>query len=202
MISTTIMRRLAVSGLVAGAALLASVAQAAWQLDPNRSHVTATVTEITGDNQQIPHEHALRRMEGSISADGTLRLPVRLNQTDLLDSLGNLPPWMASLTETRLVTVVTRLPPERINSLAVGESTVETLTLSTDSGGEQRQEQLPVRFTREASDRVRATNAEPVSLDGRVLMNNQTVRSILSLMGYQRIGDEVPVVLDALLVDR
>ncbi|WP_295040088.1 hypothetical protein [Salinicola sp.] len=189
-------------GLAAGLALSCGLAQAAWQLNPVQSRVTATVTEITSGGESITHEHALRRMEGQISADGTLKLPIRLNQTDVLDRLGDLPPWMSSLTNTTLVTVVTHLPPERINSLAVGQSTVEILTLRTDSNGEQRQEKLPVRFTREAADVVRARNAEPVSLDGRELMKNQTVRSILSLMGYQQIGDEVPVELDAVLVDR
>ena len=76
------------------------------------------------------------------------------------------------------------------------------LKLRTDANGEQRQERLPVRFTREAEDRVRVRNAEPVSLDGKQLMKNGTVRTILSLLGYQQIGDEVPVTLDALLVDR
>lgn len=197
-----IIRRVMGIGLAAGLALSCGLAQAAWQLDPNQSRVTATVTEITSGGESITHEHALRRMEGQISADGTLKLPIRLNQTDVLDRLGNLPPWMSSLTNTTLVTVVTHLPPERINSLAVGQSTVEILTLRTDSNGEQRQEKLPVRFTREATDIVRARNAEPVSLDGRELMKNQTVRSILSLMGYQQIGDEVPVELNAVLVDR
>lgn len=197
-----IIRRVMGIGLAAGLALSCGLAQAAWQLDPNQSRVTATVTEITSGGESITHEHALRHMEGQISADGTLKLPIRLNQTDVLDRLGNLPPWMSSLTNTTLVTVVTHLPPERINSLAVGQSTVEILTLRTDSNGEQRQEKLPVRFTREATDVVRARNAEPVSLDGRELMKNQTVRSILSLMGYQQIGDEVPVELNAVLVDR
>lgn len=197
-----IIRRVMGIGLAAGLAMSCGLAQAAWQLDPNQSRVTATVTEITSGGESITHEHALRRMEGQISADGTLKLPIRLNQTDVLDRLGNLPPWMSSLTNTTLVTVVTHLPPERINSLAVGQSTVEILTLRTDSNGEQRQEKLPVRFTREAADVVRARNAEPVSLDGRELMKNQTVRSILSLMGYQQIGDEVPVELNAVLVDR
>lgn len=202
MSSNTIIRRIAGIGLAAGLVTFCGLAQAAWQLDPNQSRVTATVTEITSGGESITHEHSLRRMEGQISADGTLKLPVRLNQTDVLDRLGELPPWMSSLTNTTLVTVVTQLPPERINSLKVGQSTVEILTLRTDSNGEQRQEKLPVRFTRESEDVVRARNAEPVSLDGKALMQNQNVRSILSLMGYQQIGDDVPVELNAVLVDR
>jgi len=202
MSSKAIIRRLTGVGLVVGLAAFSTLSRAAWQLDPDQSRVTATVTEITSGNESVPHEHSLRRMEGQISPDGTLKLPIRLNQTDVLDRLGDLPPWMSSLANTTLVTVVTQLPPERINSLGVGDSTVETLTLRTDSNGEQRQERLPVRFTREASDIVRANNAEPVSLDGKELMKNQTVRSILSLMGYQQIGDQVPVELNAVLVDR
>ncbi|MGM8850003.1 hypothetical protein ACS8E6_05760 [Salinicola halophyticus] len=202
MSSNTIIRRIAGIGLAAGLVTFCGLAQAAWQLDPNQSRVTATVTEITSGGESITHEHSLRRMEGQISADGTLKLPVRLNQTDVLDRLGDLPPWMSSLTNTTLVTVVTQLPPERINSLKVGQSTVEILTLRTDSNGEQRQEKLPVRFTRESDDVVRVRNAEPVSLDGKELMKNQNVRSILSLMGYQQIGDDVPVELNAVLVDR
>jgi len=200
--SNTIIRGITGIGLVAGLVTFCGMAQAAWQLDPNQSRVTATVTEITSGGESITHKHALRRMEGQISSDGTLKLPVRLNQTDLLDRLGDLPPWMSSLTNTTLVTVVTQLPPERINSLKVGQSTVEILTLSTDSNGEQRQEKLPVRFTRESEDVVRVRNAEPVSLDGKALMQNQNVRSILSLIGYQQIGDDVPVELNAVLVDR
>jgi len=202
MSSNTIIRRITGIGLAAGLVTFCGLAQAAWQLDPNQSRVTATVTEITSGGESITHEHSLRRMEGQISADGTLKLPVRLNQTDVLDRLGDLPPWMSSLTNTTLVTVVTQLPPERINSLKVGQSTVEILTLRTDSNGEQRQEKLPVRFTREADGVVRVRNAEPVSLDGKELMQNQNVRSILSLMGYQQIGDDVPVELNAVLVDR
>ncbi|WP_242495460.1 hypothetical protein [Salinicola tamaricis] len=202
MSSNTLLRRVAGVLLLGAASAFGGVAQAAWQMDPSHSKVTAEVTEITSSGQRIPHQHALQRMEGEISADGTLRLPVRLNQTDLLDRLGQLPPWMSSLTNSTLVTVVTQLPPERINSLRVGQSTVEVLKLRTDANGEQRQERLPVRFTREAEDRVRVRNAEPVSLDGKQLMKNGTVRTILSLLGYQQIGDEVPVTLDALLVDR
>ncbi|WP_239495308.1 hypothetical protein [Salinicola halophilus] len=202
MSSSTLIRRLTSLSLATGLIAGSTLAQAAWQMDPNQSRVTATVTEITSAGDSIPHEHSLNRMEGQISADGTLRLPVRLNQTDIIDRLGNLPPWMNSLTNTTLVTVVTQLPPERINSLDVGQSTVAVINLRTDANGEQREEQLPVRFTREAENVVRVRNAEPVSIDGRELMKNQTVRSILSMMGYQQIGDDVPVELDAVLVDR
>ena len=55
--------------------------------------------------------------------------------------------------------------------------------------------------TREAPGRVRVTNAERMALDGRELIANPTLRSVL-LLGYQPIGDEVPVHLDAVLLWR
>jgi len=55
--------------------------------------------------------------------------------------------------------------------------------------------------TREAPGRVRVTNAEQVALNGRELMANPTLRSVL-LLGYQQIGGEVPVHLDAVLLRR
>jgi len=54
--------------------------------------------------------------------------------------------------------------------------------------------------TREAPGRVRVTNAERVAFDGRELMANPTLRSVLLLPGYEQIGDEVPVPLEAVLL--
>ncbi|APE31538.1 hypothetical protein BOX17_11625 [Halomonas aestuarii] len=181
------------------ALLLALPAAAAWELDPARSRVSATVVEL-GPQGPIPRQHEVRRIAGTVEADGTLRLPLRLDQTDVIERLGPLPPWLSGLTEQPMATVTTRFPPRRLEALAVGESLVETLEFSVRSSGETHREPLAVRFTREASDRVRVTNAERVALDGRVLMADPTVRSVMLLLGYERIGDEVPVHLDAVLV--
>ncbi|MCI0592393.1 hypothetical protein C8E00_10258 [Chromohalobacter marismortui] len=191
------------AGIVAlGLAVLPWAAQADWQLDPARSHVEATITEITSSGESVPHHHALKRMNGHIAEDGTLRLPVRLNQTDLLEQLGELPVWMQSLSDTELTTVVTQLAPSVLENLPVGESRTETLMLSVANGDASQQEPLKVRFTRESEDEIRVRNADPVALDGTAIMQNQTARTVLGLLGYQQIDDEVPVELDAVLVDR
>nr|CDQ33431.1 hypothetical protein BN993_02874 [Virgibacillus halodenitrificans] len=185
-----------------GVVALPCVAQADWQLDPEKSRVEATITEITSSGESVAHRHALKRMNGHIAEDGTLRLPVRLNQTDVLDQLGDLPPWMESLSDTELTTVVTQLDPSVLDDLPIGESRTETLMLSVKDGDASQQEPLKVRFTRESEDEIRVRNAESVALDGNVIMQNQTARTVLGLLGYQQIDDEVPVELDAVLVDR
>ncbi|MDV6319450.1 hypothetical protein [Chromohalobacter sp. HP20-39] len=199
------MKRMArrVAGVAAlGVVALPCVAQADWQLDPARSHVEATITEITSSGAEVAHHHALKRMNGHIAEDGTLRLPIRLNQTDLLEQLGELPVWMQSLTDTELTTVVTQLDPQVLDDLPVGESRTETLMLSVQNGDASQQESLKVHFTRESENEIRVRNAESVSLDGRAIMQNQTARTVLGMLGYQQIDDEVPVELDAVLVDR
>lgn len=192
------------AGLVALlAALLAALpaAAAAWELDPAQSRVAATVVQIAPEGP-IPRQHEVRRLTGTAEADGTLVLPLRLAQSDVIERMGPLPPWLSGFTERPMATLTTRFPPERLERLAVGESLVEVLTLSVQTGNSTRSEPLAVRFTRESSARVRVTNAERVALDGRELMADPTLRSVMLLLGYEQIGDEVPVSLDAVLVRR
>nr|WP_163500550.1 hypothetical protein [Halomonas socia] len=181
------------------ALLIALPAHADWQLDPKRSQVEATIFELT-DSGPVEHQHRVRELRGDISEDGILTLPLRLNQTDALDRLGPLPPWLSGITDMPLATLNTQLPPERLDALDIGESMVETLTFSVRADGNLQQEPVDLRFTREDLNTVRVTTAEPVALDGQEIMANSTLRSVLSLLGYQRIGNEVPVVLDATLI--
>ncbi|UYG04872.1 hypothetical protein OCT51_05785 [Halomonas sp. LR3S48] len=180
-------------------ALLFALPLAAWELDPERSRVSATVMQITPDGP-IPRQHEVRRLRGSADAGGNLELPLRLNQSDVVERLGQLPPWLSGITERPMATLTTRFPPERLERLAVGDSLVEDLTMTVRSGNAEREESLPVRFTKTAEGQVQVTNAERVALDGQALMADPTLRSVLLLLGYEQIGDEVPVTLDALLV--
>lgn len=196
------LRRLAMALLLAplGAGLSLS-AHAAWQLDPARSQVTATVVEVTPDGP-LPHTHRVSHLQGELSGAGTLRVPLRLDQTDVAERLGQMPSWLSGLTDAPLATVTAHFPAQRLDALAVGESLTDTVTLEVQSNGERRQEPLRVRFTRESSDVIRLRNAERVAIDGSALMANQNARGILLLLGYEEIGDEIPVELDATLVDR
>lgn len=181
--------------------LLAVPAQADWQLDPSRSTVQASITQLDGEAPQT-HHHQVRDLQGDISADGTLRLPLKLSQTDMLTRFGELPTWAEMLANTTLVTLVAQMPPERLDALDIGESLVETLTFRLQSDMVNQEEAVPLRFTREGLNEVRVTHAEPMALDGRALMANATLRSVLSLLGYQEIDEHVPITLDALLVNR
>nr|WP_298377512.1 hypothetical protein [uncultured Halomonas sp.] len=189
--------------LTAAMALFAALpAQADWRLEPERSSVQATIVEITRDGP-VPHSHAVRQLESYSSAKGSiLTLPLRLRQTDLMDRVGSLPSWLSAVSDTVLASVSTQLPLDRLDALAVDESMTETLILNVRADGQNRQGPLKAQFTRESDDTIRVRNAERVALDGRELTNNQAVRMILTMLGYEEIGDEVPVELDAVLVDR
>ncbi|WP_447553716.1 hypothetical protein [Vreelandella sp. EE22] len=181
--------------------VLAMPVYADWQLDSSQSQVQATITQLDGPTPQT-HHHQVRDLQGEISPDGTLRLPLKLSQTDLLSRFGELPVWARLLTDSTLVTLTAQMPPERLDGLDIGETMVETLTFRVQTDGVNRQEDVPLRFTREGLNQVRVTHAEPMALDGSTLMANNTVRTVMSLLGYQQIADHVPVTLDALLVNR
>lgn len=181
--------------------LLVLPVHADWQLDPGQSQVRASITQLDGEAPQT-HHHQVNNLQGDIAADGTLRLPLRLSQTDLLNRFGELPPWVGLLANTTLVTLVAQMPPERLDGLDIGESMVETLTFRVQTDLINQEEAVPLRFTREGLNEVRVTHAEPMALDGNALMANSTVRTVLSMLGYQQIDEHVPVTLNALLVNR
>jgi len=200
-LARSLFRSAALVALLATSLVALPAAAAAWELDPAQSRVAATVVQLAPEGP-IPRQHEVRRLSGTAEEDGTLVLPLRLAQSDVIERMGPLPPWLSGFTERPMATLTTRFPPERLDRLPVGESLVEVLTLSVQSGNSTRSEPLAVRFTRESPERVRVTNAERVALDGRELMADPTLRSVLLLLGYEQIGDEVPVSLDAVLVRR
>ncbi|MBP5978888.1 MAG: hypothetical protein KA748_01625 [Halomonas sp.] len=196
------MRRRALKALIALFPLLLTVpVQADWQLDPGQSRVEAAITQLNGTTPQT-HHHQVRDLQGDISPDGTLRLPLKLSQTDLLSRFSDLPPWVALLSNTTLVTLVGQMSPERLDALDIGESLVETITFRVQSDMVNQEESVPLRFTREGLKQVRVAHAEPMALDGKALMANSTVRTLLTMLGYQQIDDHVPITLDAMLINR
>nr|WP_273543183.1 hypothetical protein [Halomonas profundi] len=196
------MRRRAVKALIALVPLLLVLpVHADWQLDPAQSQVQASITQLNGAAPQT-HNHQVRDLQGTISSDGTLRLPLKLSQTDILERFSELPPWIGLLANTTLVTLVAQMPPEQLDNLDIGESLVETLEFRVESDMVNQQESVPLRFTREGLNEIRVTHAEPMAIDGKVLMENSTVRTVLSMLGYQEIDENVPVTLNAMLVNR
>jgi len=181
--------------------LLAVPVHADWQLDPGQSQVQASITQLDGGTPQT-HHHQVSDLQGDISADGTLRLPLRLSHTDLLSRFDDLPAWVGLLANTPLVTLMAQMPPERLDNLDIGESMVETLSFQVQTELINQEEAVPLRFTREGLNEVRVTHAEPMVLSGRLLMENSTVRTVLSLLGYRNIDEQVPITLNALLVNR
>ncbi|WP_235040064.1 hypothetical protein [Vreelandella profundi] len=181
--------------------LLVLPVHADWQLDPAQSQVQASITQLNGAAPQT-HNHQVRDLQGTISSDGTLRLPLKLSQTDILERFSELPPWIGLLANTTLVTLVAQMPPEQLDNLDIGESLVETLEFRVESDMVNQQESVPLRFTREGLNEIRVTHAEPMAIDGKVLMENSTVRTVLSMLGYQEIDENVPVTLNAMLVNR
>lgn len=173
-------------------------AQAAWELDPDASQVDATVIEITPDGP-VPHQHRMRKFEGSIDSEGNLSIPLRLSQLDAIESIGPLPSWFTRIADKPAATVTAQIPPQQLDSLAVGESLTETLQFSVESQNEKREAPVELRFTRETQDRISVTNAQRIALDGQQVMANQNAQTILQLLGYEQIGDEIPITLEAVL---
>lgn len=174
---------------------LALPAQAGWTLMPQTSHVGVTITELTAVGGEEAHRHQLRGLSGRVADDGTLRLPLRLNQLDTLERFETLPPWLAGLTDTTLTTLTTTVDTQRLAALPVGSTLIDTLVFHAKG----QQAPIKLRFIRLDEATIRVTQDEPLTLDSQEVRADSVGRSVLALLGYGEIKRDIPVTFEAFL---
>lgn len=197
------MRSRFISGLTgAGLVLaLATQAQAAWEMVPGESEITA---DVAGENQRGPVERTyhVSDLAGTISDDGYFEMPLRLEQTDLLgnNGLGGLLAGLSS--DSAMATLSTQIDPAWLSNLAPGDSITRTLEMTARGNHFERSEEVPLRVERLDNESWQVSLAEPVTIDTRQLMQLDNAQTILSLLGYQSLEESIPIRFDARLVDR
>lgn len=197
------MRSRFISGLTgAGLVLaLATQAQAAWEMVPGESEITA---DVAGENQRGPVERTyhVSDLAGTISDDGYFEMPLRLEQTDLLgnNGLGGLLAGLSS--DSAMATLSTQIDPAWLSNLAPGDSMTRTLEMTARGNHFERSEEVPLRVERLDNESWQVSLAEPVTVDTRQLMQLDNAQTILSLLGYQSLEESIPIRFDARLVDR
>lgn len=197
------MRSRFISGLTgAGLVLaLATQAQAAWEMVPGESEITA---DVAGENQRGPVERTyhVSDLAGIISDDGYFEMPLRLEQTDLLgnNGLGGLLAGLSS--DSAMATLSTQIDPAWLSNLAPGDSITRTLEMTARGNHFERSEEVPLRVERLDNESWQVSLAEPVTVDTRQLMQLDNAQTILSLLGYQSLEESIPIRFDARLVDR
>ncbi|SHM08951.1 hypothetical protein [Vreelandella subglaciescola] len=173
---------------------LALPAQASWTLIPSESHMGVTITELTASGETA-HQHQLSGLSGRVADDGTLRLPLRLNQLDTLERFETLQPWLAGLADTTLATLTTTVDTQRLAALPVGSTLVDTLVFHAKG----QQAPIKLRFIRLDEATIRVTQAEPLTLDSQEVRADSVGRSVLALLGYGEIKRDIPVTFEAFL---
>lgn len=186
----------------AGLALaLATQAQAAWEMVPGESEITA---DVAGENQRGPvkRTYHVSDLAGTISDDGYFEMPLRLEQTDLLgdNGLGGLLAGLSS--DSAMATLSTQIDPAWLSNLAPGDSMTRTLEMNARGNHFERSEAVPLRVERLDNESWRLSLAEPVTVDTRQLMQLDNAQTILSLLGYQSLEESIPIRFDARLVER
>ncbi|RKR06544.1 hypothetical protein C7446_0524 [Kushneria sinocarnis] len=193
----TSLTALALSGLMA--ATLSSAAEAAWQFNPDQSRITAVVTDQRpGGN--VPHTYHASQLDGTIDNAGNLTLPLSLSQTDLLKDQGNLSGLLSGFSKSPLATLHAKIDPQWLTDLGVGESMTRNLPIRAKGNHFERTERVPLKLTRTAQDRYHVTTAEPISVDTQQLMQLDNAETVMSLLGYNKLTDTIPVNFEAQLV--
>ncbi|MDA5563081.1 hypothetical protein PJK54_05315 [Cobetia sp. MMG027] len=175
--------------------------QAAWQLIPDASGATATLTEQKAQGN-VEHVHHLRGLSGTVGDDGKMSIPLSVGQTDLLDKVGELPPWLSGVSQMRLATLTLNLDPVALAALETGRTTRMQVPFTATDGNRTHRDALPLNVTRESADRLSFANAEPMALDSAEVAKNQVGSTLLGLLGYGNLVGDIPITLQGEMQDR
>ncbi|WP_158772715.1 hypothetical protein [Cobetia sp. L2A1] len=175
--------------------------QAAWQLVPASSGATATLTE-KGAQGNIEHVHHLRGLSGTVGDDGKMTIPLSVSQTDLLDKVGELPPWLSGVSQMRLATLTLNLDPVALAALETGDSTRMQVPFTATDGNRTHHDTLPLDVTRLDATHLSFGNAEPLALDSAAVAKNQVGSTLLGLLGYGTLVGDIPVTLQGEMIDQ
>lgn len=175
--------------------------QAAWQLVPDSSGATATLT-AQGSQGNVEHVHHLNGLSGTVGDDGRMSIPLSVGQTDLLDKVGELPPWLSGVSQMRLATLTLNLDPLAIAALEPGQTTRMQVPFSATDGNRTHRETLPLEVTRQDATHLTFINADPISLDSAEVARNQVGSTLLNLLGYGKLVGDIPVTLQGEMVDQ
>ncbi|QEL10635.1 hypothetical protein [Kushneria phosphatilytica] len=188
---------IALGGLMA--VTLSTAAEAAWRFNPDQSRITAVVTDQRPSGN-VPHTYHVSQLDGTIDDDGNLTLPLSLSQTDLLKDQGNLAGLLSGFSKSPMATLHTKVDPQWLSQLNVGESITRNLPIRARGNHFDRTERVPLKLTRTAEHRYHVTTAEPISVDTRQLMQLDNAQTVLSLLGYNKLTDTIPINFEAQLV--
>jgi len=175
--------------------------QAAWQLVPDSSGATATLT-AQGSQGNVEHVHHLNGLSGTVGDDGRMSIPLSVGQTDLLDKVGELPPWLSGVSQMRLATLTLNLDPLAIAALEPGKTARMQVPFSATDGNRTHHETLPLEVTRQDATHLTFINADPISLDSAEVARNQIGSTLLNLLGYGKLVGDIPVTLQGEMVDQ
>ncbi len=175
--------------------------QAAWQLVPDSSGATATLTS-QGSQGNVEHVHHLNGLSGTVGDDGRMSIPLSVGQTDLLDKVGELPPWLSGVSQMRLATLTLNLDPLAIAALEPGKTARMQVPFSATDGNRTHHETLPLEVTRQDATHLTFINADPISLDSAEVARNQIGSTLLNLLGYGKLVGDIPVTLQGEMVDQ
>ncbi|WP_106477410.1 hypothetical protein [Phytohalomonas tamaricis] len=178
--------------------LFATGAHAAWQFDPAQSQITAAVTDQTASGN-VTHTHRINKLNGTISDDGQMTLPLKLSQLDVISNLGQLPPWLSSFSDSQMAIIEADIEPSWLTNLGVGDTMTRTLPITVRGDRFTRSERVPLRLERLSQNDYTVTTAEPINVDTQQLMQLENAQTIMSMLGYHKLTGTIPINFSARL---
>lgn len=181
--------------LAAAGLAISAHALAAWKFDPQQSNFSATFTDqrTTGN---VEHTYHLQNLTGTIDDQGNLNIPLKLSQLDLMNQL---PEWLQTMAGDQSAQISGKINPSWFN-LGKGQSITKTVALTFVSHKHSHTQNVALKMERLDDGSYHVVTAQPLALRTSELMKESYAPMILTALGYQKVGDTVPINFDANVV--
>lgn len=172
-------------------ALASSSALAAnWQLDNNQS----ALHFVSVKNDVVAETHRFKQLSGQW--DGSkVAISIAVNSMDTQIPIRDERIWQYVLNAGQFaaINVTAPLASDKLDNLAVGQSSVHTVPLSVNIAGQTNELSAQVRITRLTDKSLQATTEAPVMLNTNSFNLTAGVAKLQELAGLKRIEPLVPV---------
>ena len=167
-----------------------SLAAANWQLD---NHVS-TLHFVSVKNEQVAETHRFKQLTGSWDGSQvTIKIDVSSMDTQIPIRDERIWQYVLNAEQFAVITVTAPLTSNSLNSLAVGQTTLQTLPLSVNIAGQTAQLAAAVRISRLNNTTLLATTEAPVMLNINSFNLGAGVAKLQELAGLKSIEPLVPV---------
>lgn len=174
--------------------IMAPIASADWQLDPDASFLGFGSVK----NDLIAENHHFKRLQGAVTSKGLATVIVDLTSVETMIPIRNerMQQMLFKTDQFGIAVVTSQLDIASISSLATGAQVQQTIDLAINLHGVNLSRSITVKVVRSSENSYDVTSLGPIFIHASQFALSDGVESLRKIAGLQSIELMVPVTVD------